>query len=254
MKVLYCGFGRAGLECFYQLINNFEINKNDILVYTHNTRDNLSFKKHLKNNQIRFYFHNINDHYKVIEDFKPDLIISVYYRIIIKTKILKLVNYKAMNLHPSLLPNYRGTKSSVWAIINNEKQTGISFHYMTDSIDKGKIILQKKTKISEGETAYFLYNKLISLFILNFTKALKRLLNNYKGQIQRGKATYYKREIPFKGKKVFHKTTYDDAKRFVNAMYFPPHKGAYFVSKKNKKVEIKTIKKLNKYKHLFKNK
>ena len=53
-----------------------------------------------------------------------------------------------MNLHPSLLPKYKGSKSSVWALLNNEKQTGISFHLMTSDVDNGNIILQIESKIN----------------------------------------------------------------------------------------------------------
>jgi methionyl-tRNA formyltransferase len=251
MKVVYCGFGRAGQECFYQLINNLNIKISNIVVFTHDNKENKEFIMHLKHNQVSFYFNSVNDHYKSLLNFKPDLLISVYYRIIIKPKILKLVNYKAMNLHPSILPSYRGTKSSVWALINNEKKTGISFHYITDGVDEGKVILQKKIDIKEEDTAYMLYNKLISLFVLHLNTALRRLINNCKGKTQYGDISYYKRKIPFNGEKFFHNTTFNEAKRFVNAMYFPPHKGAYFCKKDNKKIEIKTIEKLYSYKHLF---
>ena len=61
-----------------------------------------------------------------------------------------------MNSHPSLLPLYRGVKSSVWAILNGEKYTGISYHFMNDNIDDGKLIL--KRYISAEDTAFLFIN------------------------------------------------------------------------------------------------
>ncbi len=251
MKIVYCGFGRAGLECFYQLVNSLNIEMNKIIVFTHDVEENIEFINHLKNNNVTYTFDSVNNYYEDLVSFKPELLLSVYYRFIIRSEVLKLVNYKAMNLHPSLLPAYRGTKSSVWALINGEKETGISFHYITEIVDDGKIILQEKIGILNTDTAYSLYNKLISLFIQNFPEALNRLINNYKGKEQKGKATYYKRELPFNGEKDFSTTTYEEAKQFVKAMYFPPYKGAFFSSTDHEKVEIRTVQELDSYKHLF---
>lgn len=251
MKIVYCGFGRAGLECFYQLVISLNIEMCNVMVFTHDVEENREFITHLKNNNIVYFFDSINNRYEDLIGFKPDMLLSVYYRFIIKSEVLKLVNYKAMNLHPSLLPAYRGTKSSVWALINGEKETGISFHYITEIVDDGKIILQEKIDILDTDTAYSLYNKLISLFIQNFLEALSRLINNYEGESQKGKATYYKRELPFNGEKDFTTTTYEEAKQFVKAMYFPPYKGAFFSSIDHEKVEVRTAQELDDYKHLF---
>lgn len=252
MKIAYCGFGQAGLECFYKLVNLPNIKISDIVVFTHDVEENKDFVSHLKSNNVKYFFDNINNHYEGLVVFKPDLLLSIYYRFIIKTEILKLVNFKAMNLHPSYLPAYRGTKSSVWALINGEKETGITFHYITQIVDDGDIILQKKIKILDSDTAYSLYNKLILLFTENFSQAFDRLISNYNGVPQKGKASYYKRELPFNGEKEFDKTTYDEAKQFVKAMYFPPHEGALFRFNSHKKVEVKTVEELEQYKHLFK--
>ncbi|MDD2905827.1 MAG: formyltransferase family protein [Sulfurimonas sp.] len=222
------------------------------MVFTHDVKGNEYFIEHLKNNKINFIFQNINSMEKEISEFSPDYIISVYYRYILSDNILKIVNYKAINLHPSLLPKYRGTKSSVWAIINNEKYTGISFHYMNKNIDDGRLLFQKKLKILPEDTAFSLYHKLISLSIKYFSKVFKLLLNDYKGYLQIGATSYYKREIPFDGKFKFSEIDINDAKQFVKAMYFPPYNGAVFEKDTNEKIEINNINELVKYKDLFK--
>lgn len=252
MKIIFCGYGRAGKECFYQIINFLNENLSEIIVFTHNKKENKEFISCLRNNKITYSFENINKNYNNLKRFNPDILISAYYRNIIEPKILKLVNYKAMNLHPSILPAYRGTKSSVWALINNEKTTGISFHYINEKIDDGNIILQKKIKILDTDDAFTLYHKLISLFIINFPEAFRRLIKNHKGRKQKGKISYYKRELPFNGVRCFANTTYEEAKQFVKALNFPGYKGAFFKYKCSKKIEINSIEELKKYKNLFK--
>ncbi len=251
MKIIYCGFGRAGLECYYQLMANFEVSNDDVMVFTHDSDENREFIHHLKINRIKYFFDSVNNHYDKLLEFQPDYLLSVYYRYIIKSEILSLTSYKAMNLHPSLLPAYRGTKSSVWALLNNEKATGASFHYINEKIDDGNIILQIKINILPTDTAFSLYNKLISIFVMHFKDAFFKVINHDEGTKQKGKVSYYKRELPFNGIKIFDEISYQEGMQFVKAMYFPPFKGAVFITKEMKEIEINTIEDLDQYKDKF---
>lgn len=252
MKLVYCGFGRVGLECLYQLLSGFLINIEDLIIFTHKTDENKDFLKHLEYNGIRFYIDSINKHISLVEDFHPEFLLSVYYRDIVKEDILKLVNYRAMNLHPSLLPRYRGTKSSVWAILNKEKYTGISFHLMNAKIDDGRILYQEKMEIHENDTAYSLYHKLAALFIRNFSMAFQRLIDHFEGYEQEGESSTYRRELPFGGVRMFEDISYEEACQFVKAMYFPPHKGALFRMKNGREIEVLNVQELVRYRALFK--
>jgi methionyl-tRNA formyltransferase len=252
MRVVFCGFGRAALECFYQLITNYDVNSKNITVFTHDVKGNEDFIKHLKDNNINFTFSKINECEGELIKFSPDYLISIYYRYIIDKKILKLVEYKAMNSHPSLLPLYRGTKSSVWAILNNENETGITFHYINEKIDDGNILFQTKLKIKNDDTAYSLYHKLITLFSSNFCIAFDKLIKKDIGYQQVGASTYYNRQLPFNGIMSFENTTYNTAKLFVRAMYFPPFKGAIFINNNDEQIEINNIDSLFFYKNKFK--
>ena len=251
MKIVYCGFGRAGLECFYQLLSACSINIKDILVFTHDAEENDEFIKHLENNNIDYHKDSINNYIKEVNNFNPDYLISVYYRFIIKKEVLEIVNYKAMNLHPSLLPAYRGTKSSVWALLNNEEKTGISFHYINEKIDDGNILLQRNININNNDTAYSLYHKLISVFVQNFNSAFELLIDNDLGKNQVGKISYYKRELPYNGIRKFSEITYQEAEQFVKGMYYPPFKGAMFEKKDGTIVEVKFTNDLIKYESLI---
>ena len=101
-----------------------------------------------------------DDHFvEKIKLLKPDFIIVVAFRMMPK-KIWEIPSVGTINLHASLLPNYRGAAPINWAIINNEKYTGVTTFYINENIDSGDILLQKKVEISENETAGTLHDKL----------------------------------------------------------------------------------------------
>ena len=252
MKVLFCGFGRAGLECLYKLFTSFKLSNLDLLVFTHDTKENQQFISHLKDLKISYFFNNINEHKKDIIAFKPKYLLSVYYRFIINKEILSIVNYRAMNLHPSLLPKYRGAMSSVWAILNDESITGITYHYINERIDDGNIILQKKVVINDWDTAFSLYHKLISVFLNSFTEAFQLLIDEFSGYSQKGKSTYFNRDLPYDGVRDLKLITKKEANLFIRAMFFPPFEGAKFILDGNKEIEVLDVRLLEKYNDFFK--
>lgn len=84
---------------------------------------------------------------KIIESFKPDLLVSIQGNEIFKTPIIKLAKKGCINLHTALLPKYRGLMPTFWALKNNEKYTGVSVFFVDEGIDSGPIIVQKKIEI-----------------------------------------------------------------------------------------------------------
>lgn len=95
-----------------------------------------------------------------ISAIKPDVIFSFYYRKMICRQILDLPRLGAFNLHGSYLPHYRGRCPVNWVIINGERQTGVTLHYMIEKPDAGDIVGQKAVKIEISDTAKTLYDKL----------------------------------------------------------------------------------------------
>jgi len=79
--------------------------------------------------------------------FEPELILTATFHLKIPKDVLGIASKGAVNIHPSLLPKYRGPTPTNWAIINEEKVTGISFHMMSDQLDKGEVLLQKEMPI-----------------------------------------------------------------------------------------------------------
>tara|TARA_R110000751_G_scaffold18260_3_gene55556 strand:+ start:3958 stop:4905 length:948 start_codon:yes stop_codon:yes gene_type:complete len=100
-----------------------------------------------------------------IEELKglhPELQIVVAFRMLPKV-VWDMPKLGTFNLHASLLPQYRGAAPINWAIINGEQETGVTTFFIDDKIDTGAILLQKKTNISEEDTAGTLHDKLMHL-------------------------------------------------------------------------------------------
>ena len=223
MRLVLCAYGRAGVESIHFLLSKYNLSSSDILVFTHERSDNQILITHLNNLEIKFETRSINNFLSKLEQFEGDLLISMHYRNIISGDVLKLFNGKAINVHPSLLPKYRGALSSVWAIINNEKFTGVSYHFMNEKIDDVKIIIQKKICISKEDTAFSLYHKLISISIYYLKDAIDLVMNGYEGSSQIGVKSYYGRTLPCGGQIELNDSNFEKVERFVRAMNFPSY-------------------------------
>lgn len=90
-----------------------------------------------------------------------DLIVVVAYGKILPESVLKLPPKGCINLHASLLPKYRGAAPANWAIINGEKETGITTQLMVKKLDAGDILMQEKEVILENDTTSTLLERLI---------------------------------------------------------------------------------------------
>jgi folate-dependent phosphoribosylglycinamide formyltransferase PurN len=80
---------------------------------------------------------------------------------ILSPNFIKKFDGKIINIHPSLLPKYKGLNTHVRAIRNNEKFTGCTVHYVTAKLDSGKIIMQKKIKILPKDNSASLAKKVL---------------------------------------------------------------------------------------------
>lgn len=127
---------------------------------------------------------NINDEESInkIKEFNPDIILVVAYGQILSSHILNIPKIGCINIHGSLLPKYRGAAPINRAIINGEKETGITFMFMKEKVDAGEIIFQEKIDILADETCGELYYRLSDLS----ASALPKLLEKIKsGKIER---------------------------------------------------------------------
>ncbi len=104
---------------------------------------------------------NCNDSIDKIRSLNPDAIVVVAYGQILKEDILNIPIKGCINVHASLLPNYRGAAPINWAIINGEIITGITTMMMSKGLDSGDMLLKSETNISEDETASELHDRLM---------------------------------------------------------------------------------------------
>ena len=80
---------------------------------------------------------------------------------ILSANFIKNFHYKIVNIHPSLLPKYKGLNTYKRALKNADKYSGCTVHYVTSNLDSGKIILQKKVDIKKNETENSLKKKIL---------------------------------------------------------------------------------------------
>ncbi len=108
-----------------------------------------------------------------IKELKPDVMCVVAYGKILPKEILDIPQFGCINVHGSLLPKYRGAAPIQWAVINGDKETGITTMYMDVGMDTGDMILKEKVSIGENETTGELWDRLSKIGGELLVKTLK---------------------------------------------------------------------------------
>ena len=126
-----------------------------------------------------------------IKALKPDVIVVVAYGKILPLEFLEIPPMGCINVHGSLLPQYRGAAPIQWSVLNGDKTTGITTMYMDEGMDTGDMILQQEVEIGPDETTGELWNRLEVLGGRLIVETLHQIEN---GSVQRTKqpegATY----------------------------------------------------------------
>ena len=112
-----------------------------------------------------------------LRDLKPDLIIVVAFRKL-PAQIFNIPKYGTINLHASLLPNYRGAAPINWCLMNGEIKTGVTTFYINEKIDQGDILLQKEIMIENDDDFGSLYTKLSQVGAELVVKTVEGIFNN----------------------------------------------------------------------------
>ena len=121
---------------------------------------------------------NLNDKEFInkIKEINPDIIIVVAFRKL-PAEIFSIPKYGTINLHASLLPNYRGAAPINWCLINNESKTGVTTFFINEKIDQGDILLKEEVNISDKDNFGSLYIKLSSVGSRLLIKTIKGVLS-----------------------------------------------------------------------------
>ncbi|PIV51003.1 methionyl-tRNA formyltransferase [Candidatus Falkowbacteria bacterium CG_4_9_14_3_um_filter_36_9] len=181
---------------------------------------------------------------------KIDLIVLVAYAQIIPKKMLNIPKYGIINIHPSLLPKYRGAACVQAAIKNGDKETGVTIMKLNDGLDTGPILFQNKIKIDNSDTAGILFDKLAKISSEILIPTLKGYINGYiKPRVQDNtKASYVGILKRNDGLINWHQPA-DVVERFIRAMTPWP---SAFSKINNKILKISEVEhqplKINKYK------
>ena len=138
-----------------------------------------------KKNKIKskiFTFKNrLKDELKVLKTLKRKnikIICLAGFMKILSKEFIKKFRGKIINIHPSLLPKYKGLNTHERVLKNNERFSGCTVHYVNSSLDSGKIILQKKVLISKKDTPSTLKKKILKQEHILYPKAINKLLAN----------------------------------------------------------------------------
>ena len=122
-------------------------------------------KQYATKNNIRLFQPEKLKNKNFIDDLKvlnADLFIVVAFRMLPKV-VWEIPKKGTVNLHASILPNYRGAAPINWAIINGEKESGVTTFFINEKIDTGDVLLIEKTKIKDGQTAGELHDNLMEI-------------------------------------------------------------------------------------------
>lgn len=187
-KVLFIGASKFGLNCLTAISELQDIcicgviSNNETFSISYNKAGvknvlYADFESFSADKNIPFYRMKNSMQEKELHDFiiscNPDLIIVVGWYHMVPKQLLK--EFKFCGLHASLLPDYSGGAPLVWAIINGETETGLTFFMFDEGVDSGDIIGQEKTEITPDDTIKTLYDKIELLGVELLKKHLPKL-------------------------------------------------------------------------------
>ena len=165
-RILFFGYSEVGYECLSLLL---ERGDNVVALITHedNPHEKIWFKTPAIGAKEKgvpvFTPESVNnpEWREKSAALRPDLILSVYHRNMIGTKILDLPPLGAWNMHGSLLPKYRGRAPINWAVLHGEPRIGMTLHRMVKSADAGAVVDQEGVDISPRDTAEQAFRKVL---------------------------------------------------------------------------------------------
>ena len=228
---------KENIVAIYTLPKIFRISVSEkpLQITTHKDFRGVALKKNIPLIEVN---RKMKDYTKSIESFKPDFILVCGWYYMIPKIIRDIPILGCACIHASLLPKYRGWAPLVWAIINGEKKTGVSFFYLAEKVDSGDIIAQKEISITKKDTIKTIYQKV--------TKASLKILGKYiplieKGKVQRVRqnedgATYFPMRSPEDGLINWNKNTLE-IYNWIRAQT-KPYPGAFFFNKEGQKIKV----------------
>ena len=166
---------------------------------------------------------------------KPDLSISVLNNIFVSKEFLTWANFNSINIHGAPLPKYQGNNCTHFAILNEEKEFGVTAYRTSSEVDCGDILQKEIFEIKNGLTNYDLYQLTLKATEVLINKIIQKnfIFKKYE-KFERKKSIFYK-EMGVR--EITNETSWKDIDKISRAFYFPPFEPAYFI-KDNQKVYV----------------
>ncbi|MEY8336181.1 formyltransferase family protein [Lachnospiraceae bacterium 47-T17] len=228
-----------GELCFEELVRRQNDKYNVVAVVSNMDKENVWWKENgiyeqCISKNIAFIDNTKRNEEKIKELIvgeNIDFIVSVGHGWILSDQILALVNYRAVNLHLAMLPEYQGNFTYNHAILNGEDKYGVTFHWMTDKVDTGDYIFTNDFSIQDNDTAYSLYLKSVDAGLSLFKQFIDYICENKElpRRSMRRKSHFYSRTSLQGLKEIQNNASLEDIARKSRAFYFPPFEGAYMV-------------------------
>lgn len=231
MKIILAGTPEFSVPTFEKIISHFNV------VAMISQPDRKQGRKFLalptstkmlarKYNIPIFQPEKIDGIFEVLKSLNFDIFLTMSYGQIIPERILKLSKICSLNIHGSLLPKYRGAAPVQHAILNGEKEIGISLIYMEKKMDSGDILFQEKIKFQENDNATTILEKMSKLSSEKIIEWLNKIKNNeFKPMKQNEKLVTFANKIRPEDEKIDYDTM-EQTLRKINALSLTP--GAYF--------------------------
>ena len=127
---------------------------------------------------------------ETLKTLSPEFIVLISYGKILPETIINIPSCCSVNVHPSLLPEYRGAAPMEWALINGEKETGITVITIKDRVDTGDIIKQKKIQIEDTDDIFSLKKRLSEIAPSLLIEGLEDIKKGIRPHPQEGSPTY----------------------------------------------------------------
>jgi methionyl-tRNA formyltransferase len=160
---------------------------------------------------------------RLVRQLAPDLLLSISYGKIIPRAILDVPRFGAVNLHGSLLPEYRGRFCPVWAVMNGERQTGVTLHRIEEGIDTGDIIAQDAFPIADTDTGYSVYMRMCAYGLDLLRRTLPILLSGFYPRRPQAYVGSYYSSLSDEDRCVHWDRPTQTILNQIRACYFPPY-------------------------------
>ena len=237
MKIVYFGNNQRGIACLEALVNS----KHQVIRAVAQTGESsgwyqsieekareLGIPAETRNNP------NSSDFLKKLREDSPDLVVMCGYSKIVRGDLLSIPKHGAINLHASKLPFYRGAAPLNWALINGEKEIGLSIYQVDEGIDTGPIYAQRTFEVGENDSIKDVLEKTLEIY--------PPLLLKVCSDIEKGalptpqdpnQGTYFTKRHPEDGILDFEIMTASEIHNKVRALTHP-YPGAFFILNETK--------------------